>query len=165
MTHTTHMPVIFGGPTVAGQGDGDPAREFYALMLAHPEQGRTGMVWDDILAKAAQAKVESQAREGWTGHVSPSGIWPNRWVRLDGYALPAHYRDDANNIESLSHHGDGTALTTFHALLDSPAHRDHILGANAFYAAQTHVGVGYFYLDSSLKFHYWAVISAPEGQQ
>ena len=125
------------------------------------------MAWDDKLAKAAADKCLRQAHEGWSGHVDPQGRGPNDMVRAYDYLLPDWYGDGAsNNIESLSHNGDGRPDAMWQGLLDSPGHRIHVLGLDEFYAAQTHVGVGYCHLAASPKRHYWCILSAPpEGTQ
>jgi uncharacterized protein YkwD len=154
----TYAPVIKGNAAVHPV---DKAQRIFELMRAHPEQGRVGMVWDATLALCAQAKCQIQAQGGWTGHVDPDGHGPNWFVRRMAYPLPDWYSDTdaANNIESLSHGGDGTPEQTFEGLLNSPLHRIHLLGLDAFYAAQTQVGVGYF--AGGEKRFYWCVLSAP----
>jgi uncharacterized protein YkwD len=161
-----YMPAVYAATPVVGQGEG-VAWQVFEMMRDHPEQGRNPMVWDELLARAANDRVYLQAVEGWTGHLSPDGIGPNFWVETYGYELPEWYSGyaDANNIESLAHNGDGTAEGIFNAWLDSFEHRGHILGLDPFYAAQTHVGVGYYGDPNSEKKHYWCVLSAPPPEE
>jgi uncharacterized protein YkwD len=158
----TLLPRIFGnGP--APQAEPDQARQLFKLMAAHPQQGRKGITWDARLSALAAEKCATMAAEGWTGHVSPSGIGANWIVRQAGYALPDYYQQgkDGNNIESLAYGGNGTAEQTWEYLLKSPLHRQHVLGTHEFFATQTVVGVGY--AEGGAYNHYWAVWSV-KGQ-
>ena len=163
MKHTTRLPVIYGGPTVAGQGELDNARRMFELIRDHPDQGRKQMVLHPLLAACAYNKCALQAQDGWTGHVDPEGYGPNHWVRRYGYGLPDYYPNGrANQIESLAHHGDGTPEQTFEGWLNSPGHRIHVLGLDPFYAGQTVCGVGYY--RGGEKEHYWCFLSAPSEE-
>lgn len=164
MTHKTFLPSIHNGPTVPVQGEADDrARAIFELMSHHQDQGREfkAMVWDEKLAYIARIRCFTQAKFGWDGHVDPKGKGPNWWVRNAGYPLPDDYdqADDANNIESLAHNGNGTPEQVWKSWMQSNGHRVHILGANDFYSGQTQVGVGYYFLESSTKKHYWCVLT------
>ena len=160
---TLYLPSVHGGPNVAGTGEKDKARAIFARMQTHPEQGRKGMVWDDQLATIAQGKCKTMAHEGWVGHTDPQGHGPNWLVRACGYVLPDGYdkEADANNIESLGYGGTGTVIQMWDTFMRSSAHRTHILGLLAYFAQQTHVGIGYCGLESSEQKHYWCVLSVP----
>lgn len=138
-------------------------KQIYLMMALHPYQGRKGMQWHDKLALIAYWHCYAQAHRGFSGHVDPDGIGPNYRVRFAGYKLPEWYNQDksANNIESLSHNGSGRPDEMWNGLLNSEAHRIHVLGLNNFYAQQVCVGVGYYHLEGSAKTHYWCVLSAP----
>lgn len=164
MTHSLFIPIVANGTAISPQGEPLPvARQIFLMMKLHPEQGRSHVVWEDRLAVAAAEKCYRQAHEGWSGHIDPQGHGPNWMVKQAGYLLPDWYgqADDANNIESLSHNGDGRPDLMWMGLLDSPGHRIHVLGLNPFYAAQTQVGIGYYHLETSPKRHYWCLLSAP----
>lgn len=152
---------------VAPQGEPLPVEQrLYGMMALHPLQERRGMVWDDLLANIAFMRCWDQATRGYTGHVDPDGKGANWWARYFGYQLPSWYSqdDDANNIESLSHGGNGTPEQTWEGFLNSPGHRIHVLGIDPFYAQQTQVGVGYYYSADSEYKSYWAVLSAPKAE-
>lgn len=147
---TTYLPFATKANPVSSQSNSDKARAIF-----------------DRLAYAAQDKCETQAHEGWTGHTDPSGAGPNKMVRAWGYHLPAWYsqEDDANNIESLLHNGNGSVEGAWNSWMDSEGHRVHLLGLDPFYAAQVNVGIGYYYLATSPKRHYWCVLTCPrEGE-
>lgn len=103
-----YLPFIGSKPAFAPQGEPDKARQVYERMKAHEQQGRKGMAWNQLLANVASAKCMDMATRGYTGHVNPDGMGPNKMVRAWGYGLPSWYSqaDDANNIESLAHGGD-----------------------------------------------------------
>lgn len=161
--NSLYLPQIANGATVTSEGARDVEQQLFALMRDDPRQGRKDMVWHDVLAIAARNKCIRQAHERWTGHVSPQGYGPNWTVRQLGYQLPEWYGqdNDANNLESLAHAGDGDVDACWQGWLNSPGHRAHVLGTDKFYAAQTNVGIGYYFLEGSEYGHYWAIISAP----
>ena len=45
--------------------------------------------------------------------------------------------------------------------MNSPPHKTHLLAQNAFFATETHFGVGYYYDAKSTYQYYWVVITAP----
>lgn len=163
----TFLPTIANESPPAPQAEPDKARQVYELMKAHPEQRRTALLWNDKLAFIALDKCRAQAHGNWTGHVDPDGHGPNWWTRQLGYSLPDSYgKGDADNwIESLLHGGQGNVESVWQTWMDSPGHRDHILGTGKYgdiYSAQICVGIAHYYLDSSRFNHYFAIISAPE---
>lgn len=167
MTIHTFLPMIGNGPNeasspVMGEG-GDPAYAFFARMANDPRQGRSVCLWNDLLAKVAQARVECMARDGWFGHVDPEGLGPNYDVREAGYKLPGWYETarDANNVESIACGGTGELEQIWEGFLRSPTHRRHILGETDFFKAQTQVGVGFIFDEQSKSKFYWSVLSAP----
>jgi uncharacterized protein YkwD len=168
---STFLVSIHNGPTVPepvtpATPPIDKARAIFELMRNHREQGRNkrDMVWQRNLVGCAQNKCERQAIGGWDGHIDPQGYGMNWQVTKWGLKLPGGYSraDDANNIESLAHYGDGSVEGVWEGWMASPGHRAHILGENSFYASQIYVGVGYYYLESSEKKHYWCVLSIGE---
>jgi uncharacterized protein YkwD len=163
----TYLPIIGKGNVVGGVGDEvSVEQQLFTLMRLHPYQARVGMQWSDKLAEVAEDRCISQARQGWTGHVSPGGYGPNWWVRLYGYRLPDWYShdDDANSIESVAHNGDGNPAGVWASWMDSQGHRTHVLGLNKQYREQICVGIGYYYLPTSEKRHYWSCITAPREE-
>lgn len=163
-----YLPQVYVEMTVALQGEQfmTKAEQIFHMMILHPEQGRKELEWHPLLAEVARDKCYYQAHQGWSGHVDPEGYGPNYWVREYGYRLPDWWLEreepDSNYIESLQHNGDGDVSDAWAGWMHSDGHRIHILGLNSFYAEQTQVGVGYYYLESSEKRHYWAVITAPK---
>ena len=95
------------------------------------------------------------------GHVNPDGYGPNYLVRQAGYPLPTWYdpAPDGNNIESIAA-GYPTPDAVWNAWMTSPAHRNHLLGLDPFWADQIEYGIGYVYDPESDYDHYWVVITA-----
>jgi hypothetical protein len=95
-------------------------------------------------------------------HINPDGNGPNWLVRQAGYTLPDYYDQSAggNNIESINA-GRASAGDTWNSWMDSSPHRQHLLGENSFYAAQTSVGVGFVADPDSEWRYYWVVFTAP----
>lgn len=166
MPVTVHLPSIANESPPAPQAAPDKARAVFEKMMAHPEQRRKVLLWDELLAHVAMERCESQAHRGYTGHVDPDGYGPNWWVRAWGYRLPDNYgKGDADNwVESLLHGGQGNVESVWATWMGSPGHRDHILGIGEYsgiYSAQVCVGIAHYFLDSSEYNHYFAIISAP----
>jgi uncharacterized protein YkwD len=136
-----------------------------AIMTTHPDQGRDALNCNPILAQVARARAEDMARRAYFDHVNPDGFGPNYLVRLAGFPLLSWYdqRPEANNIESIAA-GYETAAQAFAGWIESPQHRLHVLGQEAFYAGQEMYGVGHFYLEGSPYGSYWVVLSAPKPE-
>lgn len=137
-------------------------QSFFNLMKNSPAQRRAELVLDPVLCKVARARAKDLAVRGYFAHVNPDGVAANFLVRKAGYVLPASYSTarTANEIESLSA-GQPSALATFGDLVADPPHRVQILGELGFYAAQTHVGIGFVDIPGSPFQYYWAIITAP----
>lgn len=132
------------------------------LMTNAGGQNRPFVTVDPILSRVARARAADMANRGYFGHVNPDGNGANTLVRQAGYPLPTSYNQSAsgNNIESIAA-GDPTASGTWSLWMGSPSHKKHLLAEEAFYAAQTSIGVGYYHSSGSEYQDYWVVISAP----
>ncbi len=114
--------------------------------------------------QSAGMRSEEMAEHDYFAHYSPvSGVWPNKMVRDQGYALPSSWSDDTNYIESLAA-GDwyDQAAVPLDALivdqgLAAATHRRHLLGADGFYAANREIGVGHATNPDSTYSNYWSV--------
>ena len=117
---------------------------------------------DPILSRVARARAADMARRHYFAHVNPDGHGPNYLVREAGYTLPASYDQSpsANSIESAAA-GDTSADGAWSTWMGSAPHKKHLLGQDPFYAAQTSLGVGYYYDANSEYQHYWVVLTAP----
>jgi len=93
------------------------------------------------LTDSAAFKADEIAEYGYFAHQSPvTGMWPNELARDWGYALPAPFPDDTNNIESL-HSGSPVPFNVLGSFAASPSHRDHIFG-QGWFGTHLEVGVG-----------------------
>lgn len=163
-----YLPAIGVAPVeipIPKTGDGCSLNEQEQALadeiMDHPDQQREWFACDPILAQVARAKAADMAERDYFGHVNPDGIGPNWLVEHSGYALPDWYEhtEDSNNIESLAG-GQTNAGWVMADLLDSPGHRQHVLGLASFFAEQTDYGIGYFYREGSQYGHYWVIITA-----
>ena len=131
------------------------------LILKAEWQQRKNGIAHSVLMEAAQYKADDMARNGYFGHVSPSGEAPNDYVRAHSYELPGRYLPGKNNVESLVI-GTATAEDAIARWLASPAHHAHLVGGNSFYQEQNAVGVGTAIHPDGRRM--WVFISAPGGE-
>jgi uncharacterized protein YkwD len=132
------------------------------LAINDPNQQRTEMNCNPILAQVARAKAMDLATRNYFDHTDPDGFGPNYYVRQAGYQLPGFYgsANDSNNIESIGA-GYTTAESAWNGWLTSSGHRMHVLGEAAFWREQTNYGIGHYYDPNSGYGHYWVFLSAP----
>lgn len=157
------MPFIASPSPVAAQGEAnDSEQALFQLIALHPSQRRPVCVLDSVLCQVARQHAEDMSQHNFFAHTNLSGHGPNWRIRQAGYQLPDWYgkEPDANNVESIAG-GQATTEGALAAWLASDAHRVHVLGRLDFYAAQTHVGVGYAFGQDSEYRHYWVFLSAP----
>jgi uncharacterized protein YkwD len=131
----------------------------FGMLAAHPDQRRQGLDCHTILVQAARQKAAGMASLGYFGHTAPDGETPNMLIRRLGYVLPEWYGDN-NGVESLGA-GYADPGAAWLGWMNSPGHRAHLLGSNAFWADQRFVGVGHVRVEGSPFVNYWAVITAP----
>jgi uncharacterized protein YkwD len=109
-----------------------------------------------VLMEMAQARAEDMAQLGYFSHVDQRGIWPNENLRKFGYSLPDNYPDDSNQVESIAK-GFLTAKGALTALVESPAHHDHMVG-KGMWNEHTAFGVGYATAGGDT---YYVIVTAP----
>lgn len=61
------------------------------LMTQDPDQKRSSLSYNPILARVARERAADMARRGYFSHVNPDGLGPNFLAAQAGYALPAPY--------------------------------------------------------------------------
>jgi uncharacterized protein YkwD len=143
-------------------------------LLNHPDQRHQALICNDILQRVARERALDMGQRNYFSHVTPEGYGPNYLVRQAGYPLPTWYSQavSANNIESIAYYAatvtpDWRVVVdeVWQGWMDSPPHRDHLLGATDFYAAQTEFGIGYANVpDERWAYRsYWVVIIAQRG--
>ena len=131
-------------------------------LTINPNQGRPELILDPIIEGVAQARAQDMAVRHYFAHVNPDGHAANYLLRQAGYVLPAWWGTDptANYVESIAA-GYSSPSATWNAWMNSPPHKEHLLGQNSFFASETHFGVGYYADPSSQYGYYWVVITAP----
>jgi len=136
--------------------------ELARLIQTNANQKRIEMIHSPLLNAVARAKALDLAKRNYFNHVDPDGFGPNRVAQLVGHSLPEFYGSErgTNYIESLGG-GATSAAQQFSAWLGSAGHRTHVLGTDAFYAEQTHYGVGYVDVAGSQYSRYYVFISTP----
>lgn len=165
----TFMPMVMGNfRLVGGSGDepipcviNEQEQAVLASISVALDQRRETLVCNAILVQVARERARDMAMRDYFGHTNPDGLGPNYLVRQAGYRLPSWYptKADANNIESIAA-GYRTPAAVWQGWMNSGGHRTHLLGLHSFYAEQTAVGVGYFFLEGSRYGYYWVFLSA-----
>ena len=148
-----------GAPVVQDCALSAPEQQMADLMRQYPGQRRNAFNCNAILASVARARAEDMATRGYLSHTTPEGFGANYLVRQAGYILPTWYgnANGDSNIESIAP-GRPTAQEAFTALVGDPPHRNHILGEDPVFAAQTDYGIGY-----SPNGNIWVVLTAQPG--
>ncbi len=131
-------------------------------LVTNPGQGRPYMVLDPIIEAVARARAKDMAVRNYFSHVNPDGVAANFLLRQAGYQLPSWWGTDptANYVESIAA-GYASPSDTWTQWMNSPPHKQHLLGQNSFFATETHYGVGYYYDPNSTYQYYWVVVTAP----
>ena len=126
------------------------------------------------LVAAAGYKSNDMASRNYFNHTAPGDPpeTPNELVRRFGYDLldvvqigtnTYVLHEIGNQVESLSG-GTTTADAALKGLIESPEHRNHLLGITAHNQIAREVGLGYAYDESSYYKHYWTVLAAPSKE-
>lgn len=156
--HLVYLPVIYTPACTLN----DQEKALASLIVNDTNQKRPSMNCNPTLANVARSRALDMGQRNYFSHVNPDGLGPNILVVQAGYSLPSGWTSPAtlNYIESIAG-GYPTAAMAFNAWIQSSGHRPHVLGEDAFWAAQTNYGVGYAYVENSPYKHYWVFISAP----
>lgn len=139
--------------------------ELMSLIIGHSAQQRGTLSCHPLLHQVARERANDMAIRDYFGHVNPDGYGPNYLVHQAGFPLKSLYlsSNDANYIESIAG-GSKTAQQTFELFLDSPSHREHLLGNHDFYRTQNYIGVGLVHDNDSTFRHYWVVLIAESAE-
>lgn len=157
------MPTIYGNSVFPCNMEYNEY-ELFKLIKNHPEQKRKTLTCNEILCQVARNKAIDMVENGYVGHVDPDGYGMNFYVRQAGYELPGMYEkhDTANNIESLgvSYY---TPESVFLGLMNSPMHKQHIMGLISFFEDQINIGIG-CYRNRNVPHRHkiaWVILTAP----
>lgn len=110
---------------------------------------QTRLVWNDTLAKAAEAKAIDMASKNYVEHTDRKGYGMNYYIHHAGYTLNAAWlkNKSTNNFESIAA-GYATAEDVVRTLIidngtPSFGHRDHLLGIGPWNSTLVDIGVGF----------------------
>lgn len=101
---------------------------------------RPYMVENASLSQAAQWRADYIEQHNYFNHCTVEGDCPNRVIKWFG--CNHTYTENGNAVESLVR-GTPNARAAYYALLNSQAHREHILGLNTMTKNQIYYGVGF----------------------
>lgn len=116
------------------------AQEASVLWVLDINNQRPIMIENESLVKAAQWRAEYVDSNNYINHCTKEGDCPNRIIKKFGCNHP--YTENDNAVESLVV-GTDNAKVAYNALLNSEAHRNHILGLNDMTKKQIYYGVGF----------------------
>jgi uncharacterized protein YkwD len=112
-------------------------------------KAKPALVWNDTLAKVAEAKAMDMAKRNYFNHVDPSSYGMNYYINKAGYKLEKEWLANKSNnfFESISAgEADGeTAIKDLIVDKNTPGmgHRMHLLGMNKFYEGLVDIGIGF----------------------
>lgn len=107
------------------------------------------LVWNDLLAQAAEDKALDMAERNYFGHIDPDGYGMNYYINDYGYSLSREFLNSnrANHFESICAGEAGPYETVKALIIDNgianKGHRNHLLGIGAHYNSLVDIGVGY----------------------
>lgn len=115
---------------------------------------RTKLIWNDTLARVAEAKAYDMAKRNYFDHVDPDGYGLNYFIQKSGYRLdPAWTKNKKDNyfesIAAESEDGeDAISILIIDKGVASLGHRKHLLGIGKWNASFYDIGIGYVTTDS-----------------
>ncbi len=116
------------------------------------------LIWNDTLAKVAEAKAFDLANRNYFDHVDPDGYGINYFIAESGYSLNPEWTVNKGdvNFESLAA-GPPTGRDAIKQLVKDSrdpnrGHRKHLLGLDEWNANTTDVGIGYVRCPSGCKY-------------
>lgn len=139
-------------------GNNDQAKQLSELIQKHAQQQRVKISCHPKLTEIALFKVSLLSQEDVIMH-NIGYLTPNQLLRDQGYNLSKIYPILGNQVEAIAA-GNKTVQATFQQLLDSPRHRNLLLGISEFYRHQNQIGVAYLQQKVSPFDHYWVVYLA-----
>lgn len=142
-----YLPIAFGGA---------PSQQFFALLKDAPGQQHGSLIWHDGLAEAARRHAAQLAIDGNWSHCDLSGKCANEYATETGCD---HGHGKGNSVESLVA-GTNDPAVALRALLGSASHADHLLGRNAFFREQQHIGIALVDAPGSRYRYYWSIMIA-----
>ena len=125
------------------------------------------LVWNKVLARAAEAKALDMANEQYFAHVDKQGYGMNYHIHQEGYRLiPEFLRKRSDNtFESIAAGPESGEAAIRMLIIDDntpgKGHRDHLLGINKWNRSLVDIGIGFVHCESGCRFKsYVSVIIA-----
>ncbi len=124
----------------------------YYVQLHFPKNTkvkRTKLIWNDTLAKVAEAKAMDMAHKNYFAHVDKKGYGINYYINKAGYTLPPEWlKNKKDNFFESIYDGSGDGEEAIKTLIidkgiPSLGHRKHLLGLEDWNAALADIGIGY----------------------
>lgn len=111
---------------------------------------KTKLIWNDTLARVAEAKALDMANKNYFAHVDPLGYGMNYYINKAGYKLNADWLKDKreNNFESIvagiEDGEEAIAVLIMDEGVPSLGHRIHLLGLDEdFDVSLKDIGIGF----------------------
>lgn len=107
------------------------------------------LIWNDTLARVAEAKALDMAQRNYFGHVDPDGFGINYYVQKAGYQLRSEWLKNpkANYFESCNAGGLTGEESIKMLIIDEGwpelNHRKHLLGLDNYSASLKDIGIGF----------------------
>ncbi len=107
------------------------------------------LIWNDTLAKVAEAKAIDMCSRNYFGHVNPEGYGMNYYINKAGYKLNDYYlkNKSANFFESIQagavNGQDAVGYLIVDENIPTLGHRKHLLGMGDWNASLTDIGIGF----------------------
>lgn len=128
----------------------NPAKHYSEFgFLRTTEVKNTSLLWNDTLAKAAEAKASDMADRNYYGHVDPDGFGMNHFIHKGGYKLNSNWIKDKseNYFESIAAGAASGEQVIRTFIIDkgvpSLGHRNHLLGVGDWNASLVDIGIGF----------------------
>jgi len=107
------------------------------------------LVWNDTLAKVAEAKALDMANRNYFNHITLDGYGMNYYINKAGYTLrPSWLNDPKNNFFESIQAGATSGVESVKFLIvdknvPSLGHRKHLLGMDEWNASLYDIGIGF----------------------
>jgi uncharacterized protein YkwD len=138
------------------------SRQLAKLIITDPNQQRTQLSCNPLLAKIANLKAKEMAKLEHVSHIGRKAA--NRRLIDSGYALSRIYpRMFENNVEAVAG-GIKDAKSMWRSFKQSDGHRTHLLAEHEFYLLQNEIGVGFFKDKKTAHVEYWVVYIAHQNE-
>jgi hypothetical protein len=153
------------------KGEAKKAFVYLNNVRSHPEKyyteysflksskiSNTTLIWNDTLAKVAEAKALDMANRNYLDHVDPEGYGMNYYINKSKYSLDPEWltTNSANFFESIAGGAaDGETAIQLLIIDDGiPAlgHRKHLLGMGLWNASLVDIGIGYAKRDTGSEY-------------